>query len=368
MVARENDHPLSAQEWPAPAGNPGAVTGPADGHQAAMMTAHDVLRVLDGLHLSGIRAVLAGGWGLDALVGRQSRSHHDLDLLVEDHQVTAALDALAALSYDRIESHGPGRYTARTKDGRAVDIDVVTKEGWQIGPTGRPYCHPPGALDGRGFVVGRPLRCLSAAAQMLSRTAPPEPTETSADLHHRDLQLLAERAGVTMPAPHGTGPHVNYRLATAADLPAMAIVRTAAMADSLAGTVVAEVGVDVAYRYWEQRLAVAGTWIGVMTLGGAVGATLGVAPQPAAPGIEPGTASLFALHLAPSLRDRHLLDPLLQRGLFAANQLGFTDVRIWLPATATADRRFFEQRGWRPDGAFFETPTGMSVARYARRS
>jgi lincosamide nucleotidyltransferase A/C/D/E len=43
----------------------------------------DVLAVLDALAHAGCRAWVGGGWGVDALVGRPTRSHRDLDLAIE---------------------------------------------------------------------------------------------------------------------------------------------------------------------------------------------------------------------------------------------------------------------------------------------
>lgn len=42
----------------------------------------DVHRVLDLLSDADVETWVSGGWGVDALVGRQTRTHRDLDLLV----------------------------------------------------------------------------------------------------------------------------------------------------------------------------------------------------------------------------------------------------------------------------------------------
>ena len=54
------------------------------------MTAGAVAEVLDALDASGVQATVAGGWAIDALVGRQRRPHDDLDLVVFE----ASLDEL----------------------------------------------------------------------------------------------------------------------------------------------------------------------------------------------------------------------------------------------------------------------------------
>jgi lincosamide nucleotidyltransferase A/C/D/E len=359
MVARHTDN---LGDWPAPGGSPGGVSGPARELTPSMMTSHDVLRVLDGLHIAGVQTVLAGGWGIDALAGRQSRSHRNLNLIVDDDESDPALEALAALGYHFIVESGSARFEARTSDGRCVEVVIVTADEkgggrWQVEPDGRRYQHPADALSGRGFVVGRPVRCLSATAQVLAH--PYRTTEGSHQDRH-DLRVLAERCEITIAAPHGEGPHVNYRAATSTDFAAMATVRAAALTVTAPHTA----HVDHAFCYWESRAQLPSSWLGLMTLGGAVGATIGVAgaPDPA----DAGQALLFAMHLAPAFTDRHLLDPLLQRSLFAANQLGYRDVRIWLGFNAVSDRRFFEQRGWRQDGVRHEAPDGTLLHRYAR--
>lgn len=43
-----------------------------------------VLEILDLLAAAGVEAWLAGGWGVDALLGRQTRRHCDIDLVIGD--------------------------------------------------------------------------------------------------------------------------------------------------------------------------------------------------------------------------------------------------------------------------------------------
>jgi lincosamide nucleotidyltransferase A/C/D/E len=67
----------------------------------------EALRALDG---AGIRAVLIGGWGVDALVGKQLRTHADLDLLVDACDLEPAVEAVQGLGFEpwnRDSSPGP---------------------------------------------------------------------------------------------------------------------------------------------------------------------------------------------------------------------------------------------------------------------
>jgi len=54
----------------------------------------EVLAVLAYLIEAGCSVWVAGGWGVDALVGRQTRLHRDLDLALDAHNQTVALHTL----------------------------------------------------------------------------------------------------------------------------------------------------------------------------------------------------------------------------------------------------------------------------------
>jgi lincosamide nucleotidyltransferase A/C/D/E len=53
-----------------------------------MMSSDQVLAVLGELEAAGVDAWIDGGWGIDALLGRQTRQHDDLDLVVRSDTVT----------------------------------------------------------------------------------------------------------------------------------------------------------------------------------------------------------------------------------------------------------------------------------------
>lgn len=64
-----------------------------------MMQAHDVLAVVVGLRRAGIRCWLDGGWGIDALLGEQTRNHDDLDLVIALADAPVVQAALSHLGF-----------------------------------------------------------------------------------------------------------------------------------------------------------------------------------------------------------------------------------------------------------------------------
>jgi lincosamide nucleotidyltransferase A/C/D/E len=58
-----------------------------------------VLDIVETLEALGVDPRVTGGWGIDALAGRQTRDHRDLDLAVRAEAVDASVDALVIKGY-----------------------------------------------------------------------------------------------------------------------------------------------------------------------------------------------------------------------------------------------------------------------------
>ncbi|HEU4738995.1 MAG TPA: hypothetical protein VFS54_07925, partial [Solirubrobacterales bacterium] len=65
-----------------------------------------VIETLLALDLAGVAVIVIGGWGIDALLGRQLRSHSDLDLIVDQRQFDRAPGALRGLGFT-LWNHDP---------------------------------------------------------------------------------------------------------------------------------------------------------------------------------------------------------------------------------------------------------------------
>jgi lincosamide nucleotidyltransferase A/C/D/E len=84
------------------------------------MRASDVVPVLDCLEQEGIEVWLDGGWGIDALVRRETRAHQDLDLVVAQGNLERAHGALADLGFEHDRSVEPGLPARLALAGRPV--------------------------------------------------------------------------------------------------------------------------------------------------------------------------------------------------------------------------------------------------------
>jgi lincosamide nucleotidyltransferase A/C/D/E len=160
------------------------------------MPAEEVHRVLDVLADGGCRAWIAGGWGVDALVGRQTRAHRDLDLLAEAGCVDDALASLRGLGYEVETDWLPIRVEVAAPGPRWVDLHPVEFDedgnGVQAGLAGTTFDYP-AACFVTGTIEGRTVPCLSVDRQIEAHTGFELREVDRADLAL--LRALEERAG-----------------------------------------------------------------------------------------------------------------------------------------------------------------------------
>ena len=167
------------------------------------MTAERVLELLAVLRSSGVKATLDGGWGVDALLRRQTRPHEDLDLVVALGDVPRIQEALRPLGFALHEDHLPVRFVLR-RAGEQLDFHTVTFDseggGVQAQPGGGSFRYPPD-----GFVLGRvrgeSVPCTSAHVQILCHLgyAP-----TAKDAH--DVLELCRAFGLSVPEAYARFP------------------------------------------------------------------------------------------------------------------------------------------------------------------
>lgn len=152
------------------------------------MEQDEALAVLGALESRGIRLWLVGGWGVDALVGRQTREHRDLDLLVDAERLEECLGILAARRYAVETDWLPVRIEVVAAGRGWVDVHpvrlMVDGSGVQAGPDGTRFDYPAECFT-TGALAGREVPCLTAVRQQLLHTGYQPRIR---DLH--DLELL----------------------------------------------------------------------------------------------------------------------------------------------------------------------------------
>jgi lincosamide nucleotidyltransferase A/C/D/E len=166
------------------------------------MTEPNLIGILRRLEVAGIDAWLDGGWGVDALLGEQTRPHNDVDLIVQVIDVAAMREALADDGFALDHGAPDSNFVLRDTDGREIDVHPVRFDSDGNGiyrmENGEDWVYPAAGFTGRGRIAGREVKCLTADVQMLNHAGGYEPAET--DFH--DMRLLNTRFGTPLLPPY----------------------------------------------------------------------------------------------------------------------------------------------------------------------
>jgi lincosamide nucleotidyltransferase A/C/D/E len=164
------------------------------------MTADEVLRMLDLLETHRIRVWVDGGWGIDALLGEQTRPHSDLDLSIVSDDLDSALALFTSEGFETLRDDLPTAIAMRHPDGREVDLHPVqlTPDGGgdQIQPDGSLWHYDRPVT---GSIAGRDVTCLSPETQVRAHLGFEPRSE-----HIADMGRLRDLFGIELPGPYGT--------------------------------------------------------------------------------------------------------------------------------------------------------------------
>lgn len=156
------------------------------------MSIQDVVDVLMLLDAANVRAWVDGGWGIDALVGEQTRPHDDLDLVIDIAATDSVIATLGNHGFTMHHDQFPTSFVLRDPTDRRVDFHPIRLDdaggGYQAQPDGSDFYYDPAGLSGSGHIAGHPVACLSASLQLRCHQG----YELDENDRH-DLRMLDER-------------------------------------------------------------------------------------------------------------------------------------------------------------------------------
>jgi 2'-5' RNA ligase len=176
------------------------------------MPGESVLAVVDSLRAADVRCWISGGWGVDALAEKCTRTHRDLDLVVEEQDRQRAVDVLGELGYwewYRVDSDVPlfSRIVLHDHElaGRTIDLHPLAPSSMQAEFT-------------MGTIEGREVSCMSVDLQLKTHSNYRKRWRDRADV--AVLRRLLEGSATTLIVPVSSAEELLAESSREAGLPA----------------------------------------------------------------------------------------------------------------------------------------------------
>lgn len=163
------------------------------------VSAQDVLGLYQAMEERGVMLWLDGGWGVDALLGEQTRSHGDIDVAIQRKDVGTLVKYLEEAGFRRIKRGDESEYNFVLGNNKAqfVDLHVIELDGagnGVYGPKEAGVMYPAAALSGKGVIADTPVRCISPEWVVKFHSG----YQLRAKDHH-DVEAVCEKFGIALP-------------------------------------------------------------------------------------------------------------------------------------------------------------------------
>ena len=158
------------------------------------MTAVDAVKIIKLIEREGIEVYVVGGWGVDVLLGEQTRKHDDLDIALPHRFVPKLRELLESRGYEDVPRPDTREcnFVLGDDKGRMIDVHSYTFD--ENGKNVFGITFEPNHLTGSGTINGYPVKC-----------SPPDVTvgfhtgyEVS-EVDYHDVKALCERFNIPMP-------------------------------------------------------------------------------------------------------------------------------------------------------------------------
>ncbi|MGH8888680.1 MAG: nucleotidyltransferase domain-containing protein [Acidothermaceae bacterium] len=163
---------------------------------------------------AGVSWCIVGGWGVDALLGEETRSHKDLDVLIDRACLQLALDVLIAAGFrpsyvweENRPMSGDGSCAGRDSafvmadsEGREVDVHVYESVGTRVRPLwNTDHYLASGDLAAVGVIAGVTVRCMTSQKQLETHRGYDLPEAQKGDVSYLEALLRDERSATADP-------------------------------------------------------------------------------------------------------------------------------------------------------------------------
>ncbi len=164
-----------------------------DGYKPEM-TAQAAVELMQLFDQHQLGVIIDGGWAVDALLGEQTRSHDDLDIVILYDNVPRLRELLEQCGYTDVARPDtrPVNFVMGNGLGHQVDIHTYTLDRFNHPEQGLDY--PLESLDGSGSILDYPVRCIDVINLVQFHTG-----YAVDEKDYHDVKILCERFGLELP-------------------------------------------------------------------------------------------------------------------------------------------------------------------------
>jgi len=156
------------------------------------MTSVDVIDLYNKLDSLGIKIWIDGGWGVDALLGKQTRPHEDLDIAIQQKDVPKLCKLLESEGYKEVKRDNQWNFVLGDHEGHSIDLHAFVFDELGNVVEGIPY--PSASLIGTGSINGHNVNCISAEYMVKFHSG-----YELRDKDFKDVSALCDRFGIDYP-------------------------------------------------------------------------------------------------------------------------------------------------------------------------
>lgn len=163
-----------------------------------MVNKTDAIEIISYAEENGITIWIDGGWGVDALLEEQTRTHNDIDLFVEERNRKKYIEILKERGFAEVtEVYTTTSHTVwKDIKSRIIDLHIFEfNEQGHIVFEGEAY--PPEVFGGIGKIGDKAVNCIDAENQVLFHLGY---NYDENDVH--DVKLLCERFHISVPSEY----------------------------------------------------------------------------------------------------------------------------------------------------------------------
>ena len=163
------------------------------------MTADEVVELYNQLASLGVKIWIDGGWGVDALLEKQTRPHEDVDIVIQQKDLLILRQLLESQGYQDVprDDTRDWNFVLGDDQGRLVDVHVIVFDDQRngiYGPAERGVMYPAQSLIGTGVIAHQKVRCITAEYLVEFHTG-----YELQESDYRDVSALCAKFGIDLP-------------------------------------------------------------------------------------------------------------------------------------------------------------------------